>query len=301
MIRKPDFIYIGLKRSGSTFLRGYFEGHPDIVWQRKASAFLMHDPAFHGGQADVRHEAPAGAAFVEVNELLATGLMMGAGNAFEANRFRPGSSLAESGCRADPAAVAGRVKETFPEARIIFFLRNQVDWLRTHYRVFIGELPPGRHGFTDFLMTPEGQLVHNGGFYHRTVAAYYDLFGRANVHVALFEDIRDDESGTLRSLCGFLGVPAVPYDPQFRRYNRGPSNLAVKLKTWCAAIGISGKQLAALGPLARLGRALLPPSRAAADPLSRADRDGLAAAYADSNRETARLIGRDLQAAGYPW
>ena len=32
---QPDVLYIGLQRTGSTFLRGYFSAHPDIVWTRE--------------------------------------------------------------------------------------------------------------------------------------------------------------------------------------------------------------------------------------------------------------------------
>lgn len=299
MIREPDIVYIGLKRSGSTFLRGYFETHPDIAWRRE-SGFLMDDAAFQNHRDRLPATASNGPVCIEANELLATGLMTEPGNAFENNRFVPGASMAASGCRADPVEMAGRIRQAYPDARILLVLRNQTDWLRTHYRVFMGELPPGRHKFSDFLTTLEGQLVRGGGFYDRTIGAYFDLFGRDNVRIALFEDIRDDEAAALKDLCAFLGVREAGYDPADRRYNRGPSNAEVRLRDWLASVGVGSKQLAALRPLGRVVRAVLPQSRSHADPLTDADRRMIAELYGDSNCKTAQLIGRDLARIGYP-
>jgi hypothetical protein len=102
-------------------------------------------------------------------------------------------------------------------------------------------------------------------------------------------------------LCGFLGVRQMPYDPRYRRYNRGPSNTAVRVKAWFASAGIGSRHLGALRPLARALRPLLPAQLLGADPLSEHDRRDIAAAYADSNRHTAKLIGRDLGTIRYPW
>ena len=300
MQRQPDFIYVGVKRSASTFLRGYFDSHPDIVWRRD-SFYLIDDAAYACGNFETTHDVPDTARFVEVNECLATGLMIGADSAWEKSRTNPGVSYAECGSRVDPVEIAQRTKRTFPDARIVLTIRNQVEWLRTHYRVFIGLLPPRRHRFSDFLTTLEGQLVLHGGHYHRTIEAYFDLFGRDNVHVALFEDIRDDETAMLRKLCAFLGVREAPYEARHRRYNRGPSNVDVMVKSWLAAAGVRSAHLGPLRPLARSIRERLPERLGGMDPLSQKDRRTGTAFYALSNQQTARLIGRDLAAAGYPW
>lgn len=300
MRSQPDFIYVGLKRSASSFLRGYFNCHPDIVWQRKPVPEL-YDALFRGSRFETGCEVPNGARFITGSEFLATGPIFDSDRFWEENRLRPGLSCAAAGCRLNPAEIAQGLKRVWPAAKIIIVLRSQIDWFRTHYRVFISNLPAGQHRFRDFLTTPEGQVLLNGGSYHRTLKAYFDLFGRENVDVALFEDVRDNETGMLRALCAFLGVREVPYDPQYRRYNRGPSNAEVNVKSWLAAVGISPRTLAPLRPLVRAIRARLPAKLSAADPIPAEDCRMLGATYAESNRETARLIGRDLQAAGYPW
>ncbi len=35
----PDAIYIGQPKTGSTFLRSYFDYHPEIQWARHADYF----------------------------------------------------------------------------------------------------------------------------------------------------------------------------------------------------------------------------------------------------------------------
>jgi hypothetical protein len=299
MRKQPDFIYIGLKRSASTFLRGYFDCHPDIVWQREGLN-LLYDALFCGGRLETEREVPEGSKFIIANEFLATGPIIGSGPDWEKNRLRPGLSSTASGCRMDSSEIARGIKHAYPAAGVVLVLRNQIDWFRTHYRVFMPDLPPRQHRFRDFLTTPEGQVLLNGGFYDRALETYFDVFGRQNVHVALFEDIRDNEEAVLRSLCAFLGVREAPYDPRYRRYNSGPSDAEIKVKSWIAATGLNLQKLRALRPLAQAIRARLPTKWLSADPISEDERYTIAGVYAVSNQHTARLIGRDLAALGYP-
>lgn len=301
MLKSPDFIYVGVQRSGSSFLRGYFDGHPDIVWRREAFRYLMSDEQYGNENFKTQSDVPDGKVLIEVGEMLTMGLVLGRNNKWDEIYTKPGISFSGSGCAADPTEIAKRINETYPSAKIILTLRNQIDWFRTHYRNILGSLSLRQHRFSDYLSTLEGQLVLNEGFYDRIVQSYFDLFGRERVYIGLFEDIRDNEQTALRALRGFLGVREAPYDRQFLRYNRGPSNAEFMVRSWLASTGISVQKLARFRPLAQKLRDRLPAKMPGPDPLSTDNRRMIAALYALSNQRTARLIGRDLADAGYPW
>lgn len=303
MLKQPDFYYIGLPRSGSTFMRGYFEGHPQIFTHTKEEqkTFLSNDAVFQSGQFETKCDVPESMKYLEMTEMLSLGAISGPGQRWDEVRLQPGLSFSATGCRVDPAEIARRMKQAFPNIRIIFTLRNQVDWFRTFFRVLIGDLPPRKHRFTDFLTTLVGQILLFSGHYHRTLDAYFGLFGRENVHVNFFEDIRDNETAMLRAMCGFLGVREEPYNPAMRQYHRGPSNAEANLKNMLASVGISSHILRPLRPLVQPVRSWLETKPIGRDPLSADDKKLIRAIFAVSNRHTARLTGRDLAAAGYPW
>lgn len=297
--KPPDVVYIGLKRSASTFLRGYFDGHPQVVWQRE-SLTIMDDEKFGKQLSDLSREVPVDSVFIEVNELLATGLITEEGNTWEANRTRPDASLRAAGCRVDPVEMAHRVKQICPEAKIVLTLRNQIDWIRTHYRVFMGLMPVRRYRLSDFLSTLEGQTVLYGGFFYATVQAYFQCFGRERVFVALFEDIRGGEEEALASLCKFMGIEPLPYDPRFRRYNQGPGNADVRIKRWLSTVGLRPEHFGSLKPLGKKLSSVLSRRTMEQDIFTEDERRMLTALYGVSNHHTGRLLGIDLGQHGYP-
>lgn len=301
MLKPPDFLYVGVQRAGSTFVGGYFDGHPDVVWQRKVYENIWRDELFQAGQFSIERDVPDGMPFIEHGEMFASGLTFAPDNRWDEIYAKPGSSYAGSGCGVDPGETARRLKKTFPSSKVILSLRNQIDWFRTHYRNILGTLPPRQHRFCDYLATLEGQYVLNEGHFDRIVETYFDLFGRGNVHVGLFEDIRDNERAVLEALCAFVGVRYVPYDRQFQRYNRGPSDTEFMLRNWLASAGISLRKLGRFRPLATKIRQRLPARMPGPDPISKDYRRMIAALYGISNQRTARLIGRDLSVMGYPW
>jgi hypothetical protein len=301
MCRKlPEIVYVGLKRSASTFMRGYFDGHPQVVWQRE-SLFIMDDEMYGKYRGDLTREVPTDSVFVEVNELLATGLIAEAGDSWEAYRTSPDASLIAAGCRVDPIEMAHRVKQVCPDAKIVLTLRNQIDWIVTHYRVFMGLMPARRYRLVDFLSTLEGQVVVYGGYFYKTVQAYFDYFGRDRVFIALFEDIRDSEREALAALCKFMGIEPLEYDSRFRRYNRGPGNADVRIKRWLSSIGIDPDDFGSLKPLGKKFSSMLPKKVMERDVLTAGERRMLNAFYSVSNHHTARLLGIDLGQRGYPW
>ncbi|MBW4330165.1 sulfotransferase [Stakelama sp. CBK3Z-3] len=112
--------------------------------------------------------------------------------------------------------VARRLHAVFPDARIVVFIRNQVDLLRATYAQYVAG--GGTHGPRRYLFPTEhrrGALRYRykaPGFcfshfeFDRLIAYYDSLFGRENVHVYLYEELRSDRAGLLARMERELGV-----------------------------------------------------------------------------------------------
>ena len=107
------------------------------------------------------------------------------------------------------ADVANRIKEGFPDARIIMTIREQGDMLESMYRHYIfggGTKDPARAIKEDLLVDPYlryGDAVHS----------YEELFGVKNVWVGLFETLNRAPQSFLESLWSFMDITPLELDP----------------------------------------------------------------------------------------
>ncbi len=294
-------VLVGYKRSGTTFLRGYFSEHPEIEWRRVGYYLLgAADPDPQEYRRLLGDEGAPTGHLIDVCEHLALGLIHNDQEKWQALRFQPDAACDDGVIRIDPVEAARRVKRVAPDARILIVIRNQIDWLQTHYRAFFSELPRGRQSWPDFATTLERRLVLDGGRYDAAIATYRELFDQDRVHVLLLEELRDELESCLRALCAFLGVDYVPYDITRAPHNKGPENADVRLARLAGT-------LPSWRPLRTLVRTMGTPARtwirrriSKRDLLTEDEKRVLAAFYAASNRRTERLIGKDLGRFGYP-
>ncbi|WP_091639914.1 sulfotransferase [Aquisalimonas asiatica] len=222
---------------------------------------------------------------------------------------------------ADNLALMG---ELFPEARIIYFVRNQADWLQSAYRQ---QLVKGAgiplHVFLNhyegrFCARP-GRWVRGG----RTVEAlnqrflavyrgYADVFGPERVALFRQEDLKRRPGDVKSQLAAVLGLDALPHPQRERLQNRSYSALAIRLfhpgtnrtlppPTATDAATPRRRLRRAFRPLFRLRRLLI---QHVFDRLLYLDWDLLAhdrmrerldAHYADENRELARIAADVLR------
>lgn len=131
--------------------------------------------------------------------------------------------------------------ELFPEARIIYFVRNQADWLQSAYRQ---QLVKGAsiplHVFLNhyegaFRDRP-GRWVHGG----RTVEplnqrflpiyrGYAEAFGSGQVALFRQEDLKRRPEDVKAQLAAVLGLDALPQAERERVQNRSYSALSIRL------------------------------------------------------------------------
>ncbi len=230
MSHLPDVLYIGLQKTGSTFLRNYFWSHDELYCDRNGAFFQTSaaDVAARGVDA-VRAdyagkfpERPPRACHIDMYESLGLGYVFRGCDAWSGAAFiDPDGSLSTGPARPDPEELARRIRAVLPEARILITIRSQLTWLTSGYAHFFAHLPKDRRCFAAFLASPEGKMSLDAAHFDRVVAVYDRMFGRDRVHVVPLECLERAEEATLRELTAFLGVTAKPYAPETKSFNRG--------------------------------------------------------------------------------
>ncbi|MGM0553430.1 MAG: hypothetical protein ACQETK_06470 [Pseudomonadota bacterium] len=133
------------------------------------------------------------------------------------------------------------LRELFPEATIIFFIRNQADWLQSAYRQQLVK-DPGRP-IEVFLNWYEGDFRPRVGRWAHGVRnvealglrfleiyrAYAQAYGSENVYLFQQEDLKQRSGAVKQRLAEALAIPTLPEPPRERQQNRSYSALAISL------------------------------------------------------------------------
>ncbi len=298
-MRVPDTIYVGMQKTGSTYLRSYFSQHPEIDWSRNAGSFQLSSFDVSKYKMNFK-DASEARCLIDMYEGLSVGYHLGNLEAWVPGvALVPGAQLCDSKMAPAGAKVIARIKETLPDARILLTLRNQVDWLRSNYYHSMLSLPVKQRGFESFLSTREGKLLLHAGNYDRVILEYQELFGPEKVCVILLEDIKNSETEVLQRLCVFLGVNYFPFRRELVNRNMGIGSgrgLAVRAYS---ALGISDNVARRLRPWLKPLEMLLA-RRPVMSAITSSDERKIKAFYAASNFNAARILDRqDLPALGY--
>lgn len=133
------------------------------------------------------------------------------------------------------------VRELFPEARIVFFVRRQSDWLQSAYRQHLvkgsaipiqaflnfydGEFRPRLHRWVYGSRNVEALTLRFVDIYR----AYAEAYGEESVFLFCQEDLRQRAETVKQRLADILGLPTLPEVPRERAQNRSYSALAIHL------------------------------------------------------------------------
>lgn len=133
------------------------------------------------------------------------------------------------------------LRELFPEARILFFVRKQSDWLQSAYRqhlvkgrtvpieVFLnfydGEFRPRLHRWVYGSRNVEALTLRFLDIYR----AYAESYGEERVFLFRQEDLKARGDAVKQRLAEILGLPRLPDVPRERSQNRSYSALAIHL------------------------------------------------------------------------
>jgi len=217
----------------------------------------------------------------------------------------------------DQGIIAERLHATFPEGRVLIFIREQKAMLYSMYLQSIsggGTLGPAR-----FFSPREQTLLRKPSFrlgfwhYDRVISKYQVLFGNENVLVLPFEELRNDANAIARQIIDFAGgTPDIWQEGRLSKEVNAGRPLALQALRRClnlltrSQLNENGllpfpvtwmeKSMTSLRPISGLMRPLDGPLKAR---LRKRIATLCEGQYGASNRATADLTGLDLVGLGY--
>ncbi len=220
----PNFLVVGAAKSGTSSLDRYLAQHPDIYMPTKKEAHIFSIPDFPArfngpGDEGMNTETIRS---MEAYERLFDGVKneRAVGESSVFYLYYPGT--------------AKRIYEANPDMKIIILLRHPVD---RAYSAYMHVVRDEREPLTfeeGLAKEPERKamdfepmwLYRELGLYSEQVQRYYDVFGRNQVKVLLFEDFTKNLHETMADIFRFLGVdPNVEIDTGLRHNESGvPKN-----------------------------------------------------------------------------
>lgn len=220
---RPNFFIVGAPKCGTSAMNSYLRQHPDIFMPEiKELHFFGND------------------------------LNRGSASRYTEDEYQMLFQSSDSFKRIGESSVLYlyskqapyEIYDFSPEAKIIIMLRSPVDMLFSLHAelLFLGheeitnftqalEAEPERRAGR---MLPESTLIREMLYYSEMaqfsehVSRYFNIFGRDNVHVVLFDDFNRDVAETYRGVLEFLGVDKS-FQPLFTRVNarKQPHSLAL--------------------------------------------------------------------------
>jgi hypothetical protein len=200
VMRNPDLFIVGAPKGGTTSMHYYLKDHPEIFMTE------VKEPHFFGtdlvSPRFIRDKEKYLSLFSAVENEKRIG---------ESSIYYLYSKIA-----------AAEIHEFSPTVRIIIMLRNPVDMI---YSLHSEHLFCGDEKLTDFkksLMEEENRrrglripvnckikfalLYHEVAKYDEQVERYFNVFGRDNVKVIIFDDFKRDTARVYKETCEFLDV-----------------------------------------------------------------------------------------------
>ncbi len=272
---KLDFLIIGAPKSGTSWLANNLRANPGIYMPRQEihyfSRYFESEPSHWYASFFLAHA--------------------------------PGQLIGErsNSYMTDPEAAA-RIRDAFPEVKLLAILRNPVERAYSGYcmrldRAFVNRdiclhLDPAN---------PLSRDILRNGFYREQLSRFTDLFPRERLYVAIFDDIASRPRELLADISEFLGAPyqfegaAVKERLNARKNNGVRPGLKRLLRPIMRSERTRAAVLRALNASA-IGRALLRASSGKLQypPLTDAIRSKLVAFYRDEVKGLEDFTGRDL-------
>ncbi len=197
----PDFIIIGAGKSGTTSLNNYLSQHPDIYMSKKK------EPNFFAYDTIDINNAPPG---VSVPHMRDSVINLDDYQALFAPAA-PGQVKGEvSNIYMYSPYALDSLKKYVPDAKFIAILRQPAERIFSRLQHLLhDERAPDKdinNVFDrDSIWWQRGDLVKEG-MYAKNLAPFFEAFGRDQIKVYLYDQLREEPRGLLAELFDYLGV-----------------------------------------------------------------------------------------------
>ena len=307
------FIHIGHHKTGSTFLqKKVFKNHPNIklinryeaqkVFLKKGSFFFERKIARKWFSEQVSSLQKEQNRIIVISDEELSGNIHTGGN---------GGYLAKE--------VADRLFSVIPDAHILIFIRNQFEIIESAYRQYIKK--GGTFSVNRYLFDTTGHYHRFPQFsfdhfeYNHVIKYYTSLFGADNVHIFIYEKMRENISLFFNDFFSELGIPPLDYMEKIvqKRVNEKFSFASVALaritNRFYGADPINRRVILNIPFFYKTCKrfykrldniSLIKSFDREKRMLSKKAVDHIALRYRDSNRELSDMLGVDLGVYGYP-
>ncbi len=218
----PNFFLVGAPKSGTTSLFYYLTGHPDVYMCPVKEPNYFSYP------------------YIQRQNLYYTTSNVTSLNEYESlfDHVQNEKIVGEASVSyLFYKNVSARIKNSVPNAKVIILLRDPVERGFSHYLMdhrlgFISssfEDVIYKRSSSPLLHLYYQQVVELGIYFHQ-VKRYVDSFGFEKVKIFLSEDLKNNNSSVMASVCEFLEIdPHIPLDSE-KQYNvyRRPRNRIVR-------------------------------------------------------------------------
>jgi hypothetical protein len=233
MTTDPNFFLVGAARAGTTSLWHYLRAHPDVYMP---AALQGKEPSFF---CDL---TPPWAREYRTLEAYRA-LFDGAGRRHAIGDASTNYLVAPESAR--------RIREQFPDARILILLRNPADRAYSLYRFLcfwgLETVTPfekalareaDRYGNERFERKWEllyhAFLYYHSGLYSEQIQRYVAAFPRDQIHIVLYDDLKHAPLETVQKVYRFLGVDP-DFEPELGVHNQSQFPLSVRLQSLIAS------------------------------------------------------------------
>ena len=203
-MKKPNLFIVGAPRCGTTSLYRYCQQHPEVYMAE------CKEPEFFATDLPFRH--------ARTNEEEYLSLFSGA---------RDGQRIGEASTFYLFSKVAAyNIKRFSPRAKIIIMLRRPVDQMLSFHNMMLSLYWEGSEDLLDFAEALAAEVLRKQGLrlpknntmpkecyfyreivkYTEQVKRYLEVFGRENVHIIIYDDLKRNVVEMYKRVCDFLNV-----------------------------------------------------------------------------------------------
>lgn len=211
MNRTETIIHIGYHKTGTTFLQR------QVFPALKANLVMAPDVAYIAKSKDYNPER-----FVEI---LKSQYIL---DKYERTVI---SQEALSGRAASSAdwneyLIARRLYQTFPNAKFLIVIRNQLEYVLSLYTFRVVKRGLERRNLSTYLEQIFKDSLQERLQYDKLVKHYIHLFGKENILVLAYEQLNEDHDRFVSEILKFMNInDMIEYNPQ--KVNKGVRNLKI--------------------------------------------------------------------------
>lgn len=193
---KPTFLIIGVQKAGTTSIYNYLKQHPQIYMSPvKETGFFERD--WEAAPKDIQRLKKNGiVTWNQYQRLFA-----------QANEQHVALGEASPNYMFHYQSSAEQIRRRLPQAKLIAILRDPVQRACSDYlmnmRDAIGKQTPLAE---QVRSRGNSSYVLLKGKYYEQLKHFMDVFGRSQVDVFLYDDLRQDSQGFMRDLYESIGV-----------------------------------------------------------------------------------------------